>query len=81
MTRWISPLLFFAAAAYVFQYNEGHTDSVLMLPFVDAIFPSLKGNPVAIGLRSVMLLVGIGGLLCLSPIIGLFRSQKSGDSA
>lgn len=75
--RWFSPVIFLGAAAYVLWYNQSHVDSVLMFPFADAIFPSAKGDPQALGRVSAFLLAGVGGVLGLKSAYLELRDAKA----
>jgi len=44
MSRFLAPLLFLAAAGYVWWFNQNHTDRVLLLPLLPALKPSLEGD-------------------------------------
>ncbi|MEZ4240181.1 MAG: hypothetical protein R3F59_29315 [Myxococcota bacterium] len=37
-------------------YNQGHEDSKILVPMVDAVFPAAAGDPAALGERSVQVL-------------------------
>ena len=41
--RYIAPIFLFAVAGYVWHYNDTHTGSVMLLPFLDLI-DSLEGD-------------------------------------
>lgn len=58
--KFLTPILFFAAAAYVHWHNTTQTGSVLMFPFIDIVYPPSKGNPHQMGSASVVLLAALG---------------------
>jgi hypothetical protein len=72
--RWLWPVLMFAIAGWVAFYNSSHTDRKLLFPFVDAIFPDLAGDPAAMGERSVLLLLGVAGVVTLLTFIEQLRA-------
>ncbi len=74
--RFITPLFMFAAAAYVWWYNTNHTDSVVMLPFIEAIVPSTKGDPAAQGQVSAAIFLGLGAVFFLRAIWGNMKESK-----
>ena len=63
MRNYLSGLLFVLAAGGVFAYNGQDTGQVLAFPFITSIFPATEGDPVAMGVATVKLMLGIGGLL------------------
>jgi hypothetical protein len=69
----LTPALLFGAAAAVHFYNAGHTESVLLFPFVDKIFPSTAGRPVAMGAVSVKLLAALG---CVSLALQAWNARR-----
>jgi len=74
--RFLTPLLFFAAAGYVFWYNDNHTGSVMMFPFMDVLFPSDAGKPHAQGENTVVLLGAIGLLSLLWQLSVSWRYRQ-----
>ena len=69
----LTPALLFGAAAAVHFYNAGHTDAVLLFPFVEKIFPSTAGSPNAMGAASVKLLAGLG---CVSLALQAWHARR-----
>lgn len=67
MLRFLGPLLFFAAAAYVHHYNGSHTDSALLFPLV-GVLPWVEGLE-AEKAWSVYVLAGIGSLWAVLEIV------------
>ena len=65
MRHYITPILFFAAAVYVYQHNSSSTDSVLLFPFIDVIFPATEGNLRLKAEATVKLLIALGGISTL----------------
>ena len=77
--RFLTPALLLAGAGYVHWYNAGHTDSVLLFPFIDYVLllhPSTKGNHAAMGAASVKLLAALG---VLSLLLQLKSGSRRGD--
>ena len=74
--RFITPVFMFAAAAYVWWYNANHTGSVVMLPGMDVIAPSTKGDPAAQGEMSAWVFAGLGGLFLVRAIWGTVRENR-----
>ncbi len=81
MLRYIWPALFFAASFYIKYYNDGHSDSQLILPFIDSIFPSLAGDPKAMGARSFQIALAISGGLLLWEILEHVRGRGGQDDS
>lgn len=76
MTRYLTPILFFAAAAYVDWHNTSQSGSVLMFPFIDLVYPAAKGDPVQLGKISVWMLVGIGALILTFRLTEEWRYRR-----
>lgn len=75
MTRFITPLLFFAVAAGTWWYNAQDNGQVLAFNFLDMLVPSLAQDLHAKGRASSMLLAGIGALMFLKAWVGLRRAR------
>lgn len=73
--RYFVPVVFFAAAAYVWWFNDTHTNEWLLVPFLDAI-DSLRGDRDAQALWSWRILAGLGVLLLVWTIFGDLRSKN-----
>ncbi len=71
--HFLTPALLFGAAAAVHFYNASHTESVLLFPFVERIFPSTAGNPGAMGAVSVKLLAALG---CVSLALQAWNARR-----
>ena len=76
--RFFTPAFMFAAAAYVWWFNANHTDSVVMLPFVDSIVPSTKGDPAAQGEVSAWIFAGLGSVFFARALWSTLRSRRAG---
>ena len=76
MTRFFAPLLFLAAAGYVYWFNLNHADRVLLLPFLPALKPSLEGDFKAQGELTAELLAGVGLLLLVIAAIPRRRRRE-----
>lgn len=63
--RFITPILFFAAAGYVQHHNGQNSGSVIVFPFIDVIYPASKGDPQLMGQASIWVLVAMGVLTLL----------------
>ncbi len=72
--RWLAPILVFAIAGYVWNFNNTHIDSALYIPFLDWI-PPLKGDLVAQADASWKGLIGLGVIVSLSALWDQFRSR------
>ena len=62
--RFLTPVVFAGAAAYVGWFNAAHGDRALILPFLDALDPSVAGDPAAEGALTVKVLAGLALLFC-----------------
>lgn len=74
--RFLTPVLFFAAAGYVQWFNTSHTDEVLMFPFIDVLYPDAAGDPHAMGEASAVLLAAIGMVSLLWHISASWRYRR-----
>jgi hypothetical protein len=72
--RWLWPILMFAIAGWAAWYNSAHTDRQLMFPFVDSLFPELAHDPIAMGTRSVYLLLGLAAVVTLGTMVEQLRA-------
>lgn len=69
MGRYLSPLLFLSAGAYVWWFNANHADRALLFPFLPSLLPSLEGDLSAQGRVTAAFLLAIGGVLLLSALL------------
>ena len=76
MTRYLTPVLFFAAAGYVDWHNGQQSGSVLMFPFIDVLYPAAKGDPALMGRASVWLLIAIGVLTLVYRLTEEWRYRR-----
>lgn len=77
MGRFFAPILAFAAAAYVYNANQGATNEFIFLFPLNNIFE----DPVVAGQRSWQALAGIGALWLVLDVISLARSRAKQDEA
>lgn len=76
MSRYLVPLIFFAAAGYIWHYNGTHADSYLLVPFLDAL-----GGLETQAEWSWRIMAGIGGVLLLYALgQDLMRRSPEPDS-
>jgi hypothetical protein len=61
--RYLPAILFIATGAVVGWYNAAQTGSVVVLPFLEALFPGMRADPEAQGLATAVLFVAVGILL------------------
>lgn len=74
--KFLTPILFFAAAAYVHWHNTTQTGSVLMFPFIATIYPPAEGDPHEMGSASVVLLVALGAVTLLWSATAKLRYRR-----
>lgn len=74
--RFITPVLFLAAAGYVYWYNQNHLDRLVLAFVFDLLVPSSKGDLVAQGRYTVMTLAGVGVLYLIRDIIWYLRENR-----
>lgn len=72
--RWLVPVFFFAATAWVAQTNRQSPNAQIIFPFVDAIFPETKGDMAAMGEKSVVLLFGLSVGVALLTVADQLRA-------
>ncbi|MFZ5475380.1 MAG: hypothetical protein ACOZNI_01285 [Myxococcota bacterium] len=75
--RFLTPLLFAGAGAWVWYYNGHHADSVLLLPMIDVIDPSTAGDMKAQGARSVQILFGLAVAFALWDTAMWLRARNT----
>ncbi len=63
--RFLTPVLFGAAAGWVYWYNAQHAGQAVVFPFVELLDPSAAGNPARQGELTVLLLGGMAVVLAL----------------
>ena len=73
--RYLFPVVVFAVAAYVWHYNDTHTDSWLLVPFLDRI-PSLEHDPDGQAEWSWRIVAGIGVLSLVWTIVQDLRHRS-----
>ncbi len=59
--RWLPPVVLFGVAAYVWNFNQGHSDTALLFPLLDEI-PALRGEIALQAQLSWILCVVFGAL-------------------
>lgn len=74
--RFLTPILFFAAALYVDWHNNNQANSILMFPFIDTIYPKSQGDPRAMGEASEKLLLVLGGLFMVRSVFATYRYRR-----
>lgn len=79
--RFITPLLFAAAAVYVGWQNAQYTDRALVLPFLEVLAPATKGDMAAQGALTVNLLWGLAAFFTTWELFRMFRDRKADDAA
>lgn len=77
--RFVSPILFAAAAAYVAWYNGSHEGQVLMLPFMEVLSPATMGDPAAQGALSVNVLAGFAVLFAVLDLVQWLRARRQAE--
>lgn len=78
MYRWLPPLLLFAVAAYVWNYNNVHTGSALVFPLLDLI-PRFAGDIPAQVDASWKVFVGFGVVVALTSLWDQIRAGRRID--
>ena len=74
--RYLTPTLLIGTGAFVLWYNGSHGQSVIMLPFLASVFPSLAADPAAQGDMSAALFFALGGIFLVSALIAQLRTRK-----
>ncbi len=74
--RYLTPTLLIGTGAFVLWYNGSHGQSVIMLPFLSAIFPSLGTDPAAQGDVTAVLFFVLGGIFLVSAIVAQLRARR-----
>ncbi|MCB9794210.1 MAG: hypothetical protein H6741_15960 [Alphaproteobacteria bacterium] len=75
MSRFFTPLVFFAVAAGVHWHNSQGGAETIAFPFVELLVPSTKGDHAAMGRVSVQILTGVGALMTLKSLVSLLRER------
>jgi len=80
--RFLSPVVLFCVAGFVWHYNGTHTGSKVVVPFLDMV-PALKGNIAAQVDASWKILAGLGVATLLYSIVDQLRRprRRSPDDA
>jgi len=71
--RYVTPLLFFAVAAYVWYAAEQGPHQVMVFPFLDKLDPTLRDDPQRWAQVSAMGFAGIGALFFVRALVRSFR--------
>lgn len=74
--RFLTPILFFAAAAYVSWYNQNHVDRLILAYVFDILVPSSKGDPFTQGRLTVYALGGAGLVFLIRDIVWTLRIKR-----
>ncbi len=71
--RWLSPVLFFGAAVYLWRYNGTHDDRKLLFPGVEVLVgPDIQAQ----GEVTWMLFGGLGVLFTLVAVTRTTRDRR-----
>ena len=65
MLRYLSPILFFTVALYVYWHNHNDGTSIWKLPFMDVIWPETASSQAAQGDKTVIVLIILGFVFML----------------
>jgi hypothetical protein len=76
MLRFLWPSLMFAMTAFVWNYNQTHDDSKLLIPGIQVLVPSSAGDPAAMGEASVLVALGLSCVFLLWTIIDAVRASS-----
>ena len=76
MTRYLSPVLFFAVAVYLYWHNHGGRSSIIKLPMMDTIWPETANSHAAQGDKTVIVLIVLGVLLLVIQSVKDWRYRK-----
>jgi len=76
MGRYLSSIIAFAAAAGVYYYNEGHTDSKVFLLGLNLIFGD---DPNVLAERTWQVLLAVGVLWLGWDLVGAMRRKATHD--
>ncbi|MEY3213797.1 MAG: hypothetical protein RIT28_4278 [Pseudomonadota bacterium] len=74
--RFISSVLMFSAAAFVYWTNQQQEGTVLAFPFISTLWPAAEGDPVKMGQGTVALFVGVGSLSLVRAILRARRDRQ-----
>lgn len=74
--RFLSPVLMFVAAAFVYWTNQRQDGTVLAFPFISTLWPAAEGDPVKMGQGTVALFVGLGILSLVRALLRLRRERE-----
>ncbi len=74
MSRFLVPLIFFAAAGFVWHYNGTHENGYLLLPFLEVV-PDFAGDYEAQAAWSWRVIAGIGVTDLVLSIIRDIRNR------
>ena len=76
MGRYFSPLMLLAAGAFTLWFNHSTSDRVLVLPFIDAVYPAAKGQLSLQGDITSGIFFTLGGLWLLRSLWVTFATPK-----
>jgi hypothetical protein len=62
MLGYLTAVLLLGTGGYVLWYNAHHAESVILLPFLPLVLPSLEGDLAAQGRASAVVFFALGGL-------------------
>jgi hypothetical protein len=75
--RFLTPVLFAAAGAWVAWSNAQHSDRVLVLPFLDALDPAVANDPAAQGALTVKVLLGLAAVFAVWDLVMWLRARRA----
>ncbi len=77
--RFLPSILFLATGGFVGWYNASHGGSVMVLPFLGSLFPSLHHDLDAQGQATAALFLGAGLLLGVGRLALDLRERRRED--
>jgi hypothetical protein len=79
MIGYFTAVLLLAAGGYVLWYNAHHLDSVVLLPFLTTLLPSLEGDLEAQGRVTAVIFFVLGGLALVWRLARDIRARRRTD--
>lgn len=75
--RFLPPIVFFGTAGLVHYLNTTRADRVILFPMMDKLFPATAGDLAAQGEKTVLVLLGIGGITLIIAVFNTWRDRQA----
>ena len=77
--RFLTPIILFASAGFVFWYNQRGGDDVLIFPFITSLWPDAAGDPEKLSRATIALISTVASALLVKDLWITARNRRAED--